>query len=527
MLLRSKARFEMTVADPTNRSIARKRIGIVALLHESNTFINRRTELEDFESSVLETGDAVLSTFRGTEHEVGGFIAELESSGDCDAVGVFAARTFPYGPISAECWTELIRRLTEAVRAAGPIDGWLVAPHGATVAESASDADGVWLAHLRHLVGRNIPVIGTLDLHANVSPLMVKSCQALLGYLTNPHLDQRKRGEQAARLMLRMLRGEIAPVSALVQLPMCANIERQATAETHCQRLSAIAEQELLETPGLLDVSLLYGFPYADVAEMGASVIAVADGNRETAQAAAARVAAEWWNSRHEFRGHLVSVSDAVQLVLDSSRRATEPAAIGLLDMGDNTGGGSPADGTILLHALVDANVYSIFCCLFDPLAVELAVKLGVGNTSVFDVGGKTDLMHGSPLWAEFTVQQISDGQFTDTLPRHGGYREYDQGKTAVIVGKNGTTIMLTSRRMAPLSLVQLTHLGIDPSAFNAVIIKGVHAPVAAYANACRQLVRVNTSGVTSADLQQFHFHHRRRPMFPWDLELSWEPNRV
>jgi len=140
-------------------------------------------------------------------------------------------------------------------------------------------------------------------------------------------------------------------------------------------------------------------------------------------------------------------------------------------------------------------------------------------------VGGHSDDLHGDPLAIEATVRALHDGRFTETEARHGGLLEYDQGPTAVIDASGGLTLMLTSRRMAPFSIRQLTGFGVDPASFRYLVIKGVHAPVAAYAPHCRQLIRVNTPGVTTADSNMLTFHHRRRPLFPFEKDTTWKPS--
>lgn len=498
----------------------KKRIGIIALLHESNTFLERPTTLQDFEGNLLVTGERVLEACRGTQHEVGGFIEAVENSPDAEAVGIFAARAMPYGPITSEAWDTLTSQLVNQVRQAGALDGLLVAPHGATVAENARDADGDWLSRLRQEVGPDLPIIGTLDLHANVSPLMASSCDALLGYRTNPHLDQKQRGLDAGALLLRTLRGEIRPCQKLIQIPLCVNIERQATSEPHGQKLWAEADRLARDIPGVLSVSCLYGFPYSDVEEMGAVVLAVVDGNPSLAEETARHMADFWWEMRGEFSGQMISVDQAVSLALEERSRVSDKP-VGLLDMGDNVGGGSAGDGTIIAAEWLQKGGGPLLAVLYDPEAVHLTEQAGVGESVRLKVGGKTDSLHGAPLEGEFTVLKLCDGKFSETEVRHGGYSHFDQGRIAILRSAAGLTILATSLRCAPLSLQQILAFGLVPSDYAAIVIKGVHAPVAAYAGVCSRMIRVNTSGATCADLQAFDFSHRRRPMFPFDPAVS------
>lgn len=499
----------------------KKRVGIIALLHESNTFLERPTVLKDFEANLLCTGDEVLRTSRGTQHEVGGFIAAIEGASDAEAVGIFAARAMPYGPITRETWETLMSRLLAALLEAGPLDGLLVAPHGATVAEGALDADGDWLSRVRQAVGPEMPIIGTLDLHANVSPLMVESCDALFGYRSNPHLDQKQRGIEAGVLMLQTLRGGTRPTEALVQLPMCINIERQATEEPHGKKLWGEAERLARETPGLLSISCLYGFPYSDVEEMSGSVIAVTAGNPELAQRSAQQMAKFWWEMRNEFLGKMVSVGAAIEQACEI-RKQDPTRPVGLLDMGDNVGGGSAGDGTIIAQEWLRSGNGNLLAILYDPEVVQLAEAAGLGKTLHLNIGGKTDQLHGTPISGEFTILDLRDGEFHETETRHGGYNHFDQGRTAIVRSENGLTVMATTLRMPPLSLQQVLAMGLNPADYAAIVIKGVHAPVAAYAPVCSRMIRVNTPGSTSADLGAFQFQRRRTPMCPFEAETRF-----
>ncbi|MFM8724384.1 MAG: M81 family metallopeptidase [Planctomycetaceae bacterium] len=493
-----------------------KRVGIIALLHESNTFLNQPTTLEHFKSNLLATGDDVLRAFRGTPHEVGGFLQALAENSDFLPVGIFAARAMPYGTITAECWSQLTQQLLNSLLAAGKLDGLLVAPHGATVAENAADDDGHWLQLVRQHVGPDIPIVGTLDLHANVSPQMVKACDALFGYRTNPHLDQLARGLEAGYCLMQTLKTGIKPAMALRQLPLCVNIERQATTETHGQMLWQEADR-LQSQPDMLSVSCLYGFPYSDVPEMGASVIAVARQNAALAENTADNMAAFWWSRRSDFLGQLISVEQGITLAKQA--RELEPhKPVGLLEMGDNVGGGSPGDGTWIAHGWKQFGLGPCLAILADPAAVSQAAAAGIGARLPLEVGGHLDpVRHGPPLADHWTVVGLTDGRFSESQPRHGGYSHFNQGPTAVLRGDTGLTVVATTLRVAPLSLQQILSQNLQPADFAAIILKGVHAPVAAYEPVCSRLIRINTTGVTTADLAELTFQNRRKPLYPWE----------
>ncbi|MGH7128082.1 MAG: M81 family metallopeptidase, partial [Planctomycetaceae bacterium] len=491
------------------------RVGIVALLHESNTFISEPTTLEHFRQNLLLRGEAIREALAGSHHETGGFFAGLDEA-DIEAVPVFAARALPFGTVTAETFERLQEMLFAALAEAGPLDGILAAPHGATVSEAEPDADGAWLERLRETVGPSVPIVATCDPHANLSPRMVAATDAIIAYRSNPHLDQRDRGIEAARLMAQTLRGEVRPVQRAVFPPMAIGIERQATDEEPCRTLAAHAEA-IRRRPDVLACSLVLGFPYADVPEMGSAVNVVTDGDPALAEQLANELAAEMWRSRHDLIGRFVSIEEAI------AQAASLAGPVCLLDMGDNVGGGSPGDGTLLGHALHRRRVGPAFVCLCDPKAVRQAVAAGVGTRVTLSIGGKTDALHGPPLQAEFSVISLHDGRFEEPEARHGGMTKFDQGRTAVVRSELGLSVMLSSRRMTPFSLNQLTSCGLDPKHFHVLVAKGVNAPIAAYAPVCKHLIRVNTPGVTAADMTALEYRHRRRPMFPFEPETLWD----
>ena len=494
------------------------RVGIIGFLQESNTFLREPTTLDHFRRETLIEGEGIRERFADAHHEIGGFFAGLDEAG-IEAVPIFVARAMPYGVITAEAFSQLLEQMFAALGRAGALDGLLVAPHGATVAASAPDADGEWLTQLRQRVGPQMPIIGTLDLHANLSPAMVSACNALIAYRSNPHLDQRARGLDAARLLVRTLRGEVQPTMVAAFPPLAVNIERQLTQSGPCQWLYEQAD-EMLREPGVLSNSILLGFPYADVPEMGSSLIVVTDNDRDQASRYADRLARLWWERRAEFLGDLISIEDAVR----ESAYLLGPTC--LLDMGDNIGGGSPGDGTMIAHELIKQGVGASFVAIHDAEVVQQAKQAGEGTFLRVRVGGKNDDLHGPPLEVEVQVMGIHDGKFRESEARHGGIVEFDMGLIAILETPSHMTIMVTTERTVPFSLKQLTTFGIQPETYRVLVAKGVHAPVAAYAPVSKTMMRVNTPGVTSADLESLTYHKRRHPMYPFerDMELTVIP---
>jgi microcystin degradation protein MlrC len=384
------------------------------------------------------------------------------------------------------------------------------------VSEQFPDADGHWLNELRTLLGPDIPIIGTLDLHANLSPQMVKSCNALISYRSNPHLDQRERGIEAANLMVRTLRQEIVPIMSAAYPPLAISIQQQCTDEAPLRSLYQTADDQL-QVEGVLSNSILLGFPYADVREMGAAVTVVTNGDPKLADQLVTELAAKLWETRQQLRSEFVSVDQALAHCRGSDRR------ICLLDMGDNVGGGSAADGTELLAEIHRQRMGPAFGCLFDPESVSACDQAGVGARIRIRAGGKTDDLHGDPIEAMVKVISLHHGRFREPMPRHGGITDFDQGRTAICETDTGLTLMLTSRRMVPFSLQQLYSCDVDPNDFQILVAKGVNAPLAAYRVVCDEYIRVNTMGCTCADLARLTFKHRRRPMFPMEPQTTFD----
>jgi microcystin degradation protein MlrC len=426
-----------------------------------------------------------------------------------------ASRALPSGVIEAESFDRLVQTMLDELDRALPLDGLLVAPHGATVSETARDADGYWLRQVRQRLGPDVPIIGTIDPHANLSEQMVECCDALIAYRTNPHVDQLSRGEEAARLMGRTLRGEIRPTMAAAFPPLAMRIDHQATDEPPCRDWRRWFD-EARSTPGVESASFVLGFPYADVREMGSATIVVTNGDAGLAQEIADQLARNIWDERTRLLGPTLDVNQAID------RAFTSEGPVCLLDMGDNVGGGSPADGTWLAHALLERRIGRALVVLRDADAAARASAVGVGNRAKMEVGGKHGQLGGTPLVADFVVRGLNDGRFRETQPTHGGFTNFDQGPTAILTTDTDLTVIVTSRRMAPFSLRQITSCGIDPGGYRIIVAKGVNAPLAAYREVCRTFLRVDTAGFTTADMAKLPYQHRRRPMFPFEPDCVW-----
>jgi microcystin degradation protein MlrC len=492
-----------------------KRVGIAGFLHESNTFLHVPTTYQLFQQASLTVGNALLERWRGTHHELGGFIAGAEDFG-FEPVPLMATYAMPSGALTGDTFDRIAGELLASLEAALPLDGVLLALHGATVAENFPDADGEILRRFRAALGPDVPLINTLDLHANVSQQMIAHANATVMYRSCPHLDQRDRGREAAQILMRTMAGEIRPVQWLEAPPLLINMGRQYTGVSPARELYADAE-ETARQPGMISASIAMGFYFADVAEMGASFLAVADGDMQLARTAARRMADRAWNCRGEFQIELPSVQEAVRLAGESGK-----TPVVLMDVGDNVGGGSPGDSTILLAEILRQQFRNSLVVLYDPAAARACAQAGVRRSIELDAGGKTDDRHGAPVRIRGRIRTLSDGLFFETQVRHGGWGAGDQGLTAVIETEEQHTIVLTSHRMAPMSLEQILSLGIKPERKQMIVVKGVVAPRAAYEPIAAEIILADTPGATSADPSRFAYEARRKPLFPLELDARY-----
>ena len=473
------------------------RIAIGGIMHESNTFAAVPTDRRRFEEGSLTRGDAMLPVWRDAHHELGGFIAGAERFGYELAPTVMAWAT-PAGPVDDEVIDEVVEEIVDGCRRASA-DGLLLALHGAMVSRRHLDADGEVLRRLRAALGEGLPIVATLDYHANVSPAMAENADALVGYQTYPHIDQRSRGLDAAGLMVRAVRGEIRPVVALAKPPMILNLLGQETDREPMRSLMAEA-REAERRPGLLSVSLMAGFPYADVPEMGPAVIAVADADRAAAQAVADELAGRMWEARRELFVACPGPEEAVRLAMASDRRP-----VVLVDLGDNVGGGSAGDGTVLLAELLRQGASGAVVVLCTTrMRSGPPSQAGPGGRFERAVGGRVDRLHGDPVPVRGVVRSLHDGAWVEDQPRHGGRRLNDQGPTAVIEIEGPNLLVLNSLRTPPFSLGQLTSLGIDPARQAILVVKAAVAHKAAYGPIAGRIIEVDTPGLTAIDPARF-----------------------
>jgi microcystin degradation protein MlrC len=515
------------------------RFAILGISHETNTFSQVPATYEQFENDKLLRGQEIVEEYTDSQYTISGYLQGAEELG-FEAVPLMYANTGPIGTITKDTYDRITTEMFGMLRDQGPWDAVLISNHGAAVSEEFPDMDAEFTRAVREIVGPDIPVGMTLDMHSNISKETVANTDICVVWRTCPHLDTKLRGRKCAELVYRMAKGEINPVQYIELVPMLVNIVKQFTGQ---EPMLGLVDDcvEANERPGILDTSIAEGYPYADVWEMGMSWIAISDGDAEAAKDTAKWMAARAWEKRVDLNMPVAGIEEALTqaeeryvgpkpdgvenfLPDDGSALAenvpSEHSHLGpivLMDVGDNIGGGSSADSTHILKVAMEMGVSGYLQSLYDPEAVQACVTAGIGAELALDVGGHTDDMHGEPIRVVGTVEVIDDGPFEETRPTHGGFRFYDDGKRVRFNTVDGITILLTSKRSGNTAREQMYSMGINPEEYKIVIAKGVSSPRPAYQPIAAEIIIVNSPGVTSADLDSFEFKSRRVPLYPFE----------
>lgn len=491
------------------------RVAVLGFHHESNTFAPVPATLGRFLDGGVTEGATLVDRYGPSQATLAGFL-EIATTDGVECTPLIHADLNPMGTITEEAFEHLVGRMLAALADGGPWDVVLLALHGAAVAAHQPDADGEIIERVRNTVGPDVVIGVALDMHANVSQRMIDHCDVLNAYLTNPHIDPRPRARQIADLAIATARGSIRPVMALATPPVAIGILRQGTSDWPMSHLVGRAA-ELGARDGVLSVSVVEGFPYADVPEMGMSFVAVTDGDRALADEIVAELAGEAWRLRDDFVGQGTDIDDALR---DAAASAERPVV--LLDVGDNVGGGSPADSTHVLEAAQRLGIRNLFHSLCDPDAVTRCREAGVGSVVTLAVGARTDDLHGRPVTVTGRVRHLDDGRFEDDGVTHGGFRFFDAGPRALLHTDDDQFVLLTSRPMGNTSRAELTSVGLDPTALQVIVAKGVHSPRGAFEPIAASMVQLSTRGCTSADLSSLEYRLRRRPMFPFEPDTTF-----
>lgn len=499
------------------------RIAIAGLLHETNTFADGLTSYAAFEHKGAFPGllkdQAILQTLRGVAMCAGGYIAVAEKSGMelAPLIWTFAQ---PSGTVEHAAYMRLRTELLDKLRRSLPVDGVLLDLHGAMVTDQCEDVEGDLLQQVRSLVGPRVPVIANLDLHANITARMANAATTLIGYDTYPHVDYTARGEEAANLMIAIMQGAANPVVAYRQVDLLVATPRQCTLQgpmADAFRLVHALERE----PGIINITLAGGFPFADIRDAGIAVVVTANADNDLAQRTADKLADYLWSHRKDFLVPLTPVREAIDYALRTKR-----GPVVLADGSDNPGGGAPCDGTVMLDELVRANVPSaVVAVIVDPEAVAQAYRVGAGRQATLVVGGKTDNRHGAPLTLTGNVRWVGEKEYVNKGPMMTGMRVC-MGRTAVFV-VNHVEIILTENRFQPFDCEAVRCLGIEPKEQLLIGLKSSVHFRADYQPIAAKIFDLDTPGIHSPDLTRYSYRRLRRPIYPLDaIPVNHHPIR-
>ena len=486
------------------------RIATGAICHETSTFTTVATTWESWCNHGLGylTGDAILDKFGGTNSAVGGFMAGADKHG-FELIPTLFADTFPGGPTSRQVFDRILNELLDRLKAAGPLDGVLLSLHGAMVAEGIDDCEGHILEAIRNRVGPAVPIISELDIHNNMSKRMVAMADALVVHQTFPEIDLAESGLKCVDIMNRIVREGVRPTMALHQLPLVWGINQITKYPPMCE---AIAELHTIETrPEVVTASICTGFPLADVADMGASVIVTTDNDIELAQRHADELAAYLWSRRQQWHSELKSTRDRLEQAESAGKF---PVVFAYRN--DNTGGGAPGDGTAMLRTFIEAKLQDA-CLLYmvDSEAVAQCEKAGVGATLTLMVGAKSSPLQGEPIEMTAVVVALSDGRFEYDGVLYQGLAGC-MGPSAHIV-EDGVHVLLCGVREQPYDTALGKTLGLNPRTMRWIGLKSAGHFRACYEEFAGNIFVVSEPNVHDHELIKGHYKNLGRKLYPFD----------
>jgi microcystin degradation protein MlrC len=495
-----------------------KRVLTGRFMHETNTFSVQKTDMDLWRRRDFHLGNEIPAAFRNTRSALGATFEAADKYGWV-LVHPVSANANPSGIVTDDAFEQISGMFLDAARQ-GPLDGVLLHLHGAMVVDSYEDGEGELLARLRKILGPDVPVVVTLDLHANVTELMAESASALIAFRTYPHVDMYERAWQGAELLERAMQGEVKPKTVIARRPMLYGLDRGRHQQGPMAEL--IARGEALEAAGeILVASACAGFSRANIRDVGPSVTITVDTARGDAGPRGQTIAEEFmdhaWATREYESFKLLSVEAAVARAKEG-KPGDKPLVVA--DYTDNPGGGGYGDATAFLKGLVEAGVESVaFHAICDPEAVMQGIRAGIGVPTTITLGGKTDpRMGGGPLTLTGEVRHLTNGKFIAYGPMGGGL-ERDYGPSMVFrVG--GIDIIAISNNGQAVDLGQFTSLGIDPTRYTTVCVKSMQHFRAAFEPIAREVILVDTGALCAEVYTPELFDKVRRPIWPLD-EIS------
>src|SRR5712672_2473033 len=437
------------------------RIAVGAFLHETNTFAPTKATYNDFVHGggwpAMALGANVLKIMRNINSGLAGFVEQAEANG-WEMLPTISCGASPSAHVTEDAFERIAKVMIEGIKAAGQLDAVYLDLHGAMVTEHLDDGEGEILARVRSVIGDDLPLVVSIDLHANVTPQMVEHADALIAYRAYPHIDMADTGRAAAKHLAMLLNTRQKFAKAFRQLPFLIPISWQCTNDQPTkgiyQKLAA------LQSDAVPTLSFAPGFPAADFPHCGATVFAYGK-TQADADAAANNIAALIESHENDFDGRIYTPDEGVRHAMELATRASKPIVIA--DTQDNPGAGGDSDTTGMLRALVrNGATKAAIGVIVDPESAKAAHAAGQGATIRLALGGKSGIPGDAPFEATFVVEQLSDGQFIAPGPYFGGGRMNLGPSAALRIG--GVRVVVGSRKAQLADQAMFRHVGIEPT---------------------------------------------------------------
>lgn len=507
---------------------AQPRVGIVGVWLESNRIAPVANE-RDFRDYYWFEGAAILDAARAPASIIIGecaqFVRCMDATGPWEPVPIVIAGCHPKGPIDDALLTTLVAQIEAGLAAAGPLDAVYIANHGGMIAETDDDPDGRIFAAVRSAAGADCRLVATLDLHANISERMVDAVDLIVGYRTNPHVDMRERGEEAALSLRLMLAGEADPKSAFIRLPLTPASVALLTADSAYADMIDFGVRRRAELAGdILNTSVFGGFVFSDSVKNGVAIVVTARFDQERARLVAREIAELGWANKARFVKGLTSIDRALELAKAAAAAPDSPAVI-FSDSGDNPGGGGTGRTTAFLEALIEADVTACYYgSFFDPVLAARAHAAGVGAELEAQFNSDGGLPCDLPLTARATVIGLHDGDIVGRLGYAQGKRLLLGPSAALRIG--GITVVVISDRMQTADPMFFEMFGFDLADARSVVVKSRGHFRSGFLPwfPPERVFEVDTDGLTSPVLERRQWHHLPRPSFPLDADTTWTP---
>lgn len=493
------------------------RIALGQLWQETNTLNPVPTTREDFEHFGVYRGRKFLEQM-AESNDPGGFIQTLRGWPESpELVGLVRLAAWPSGSLTAATFEWCCYEMMTALTRATSLDGVLLALHGAMAAEGHPDVEGEVLQAVREVVGPNVPIVATLDLHVNLTQPMIDAADALVLYHTMPHIDIYETGQRAARIMRSILIDGVRPTTGYVRIPAVIPAER---ANTQADSGVAAEMKQLVQAiehrPGVLTAGLATVQPWLDVPGLSSAAVVTTDGNADLARSCCTELAETFWQRRREFLPELHTAAEAVDLA-----RRVAGGLVVLSDAADATTSGSPGDSVWILRELMRHRWRApCLVTIVAPDLVERAGEAGVGARIDATVGGVRDSRFGTSVEMQLTVERLFDARFSMT-GHIGRNMAIDMGRSAVL--RQGEIFLIVTSNSGPHFAPELFETaGYDPFDAAVLVAKSPCGFRAVYESQASAIFNVKAPGCAPSDFWTYNFQQITRPLWPWDEIDSW-----